>query len=141
MSIKTIPVTISIRDKDIEQSNLKKELRIDRYRLGHELSHQPGLYAWWASLSAAAAARLDELEDRLDDLEEELFEEYKEGRKVTDVKHKIKRDSKYLELRDKVRRWKSAKRFLEKAEKAFEQRLEALRSLSARERRERREEE
>jgi hypothetical protein len=137
--IRKMPVVIHLREKDIRHADLEDELKIDRHSLDRALSRQPGSYAWWSSLHATVKERLDYLEDKLARLHARLALDMKKGRKATEIKYKILLDPDYRELQDKVRKCKSAERFLAGAVRAFDQRLEALRSLAANTRRDRHE--
>jgi len=134
------PVVIQLRPTEVYKADLLKELRVDRTRIDRELLHQPGKYAWWASLSAQVAATVSELEEKLEHLEAKLSKERRARGKpirVGDMKMGFWDSTRYRKLRAKLRHWEDSARFLEKSERAFQQRASMLQSFNANMRKER----
>ena len=141
MSLRHTPVVVRLSEKDVEKSDLMRELRIDRHRLGHELLRQPGKFGWWASLYAEVESKAEILEIRLEEMFGELarhyLRKYKGKLKATELKHRIVGNAEYQKLRRRLWRWKKSERFLKGAVRAFEQRKDVLQSYAADRRKER----
>lgn len=137
--LRKLPVVVRLDPEQVDKSDLIRELKIDKLRLDHELIHQPGKYAWWATLYAECSARVDLLQEKLEHLESRLFIKYlkflhenKKGRiRVADVKHYVLLNGKYQALQKRLRHWRAAERLLKYGVRAFEQRKDVLQSYSA----------
>ena len=74
--IRRAPFVLRIRETDVEQSDLLKELKIDKHKLDRNLLEQPGVYAWWSGLLAEVSSKADKLDMELEELYAELAGEY-----------------------------------------------------------------
>jgi len=130
--LKKIPVVIQLRPNQIQQADLTKELKVDRFNLEKELREQPGKYMWWAALYSEASAKVEFLQEKLDQLEAKLFSKHvKIQERIADVKHQIALEPEYLKLRKRLRHWRDSERLLKFAEKAFLQHHSVLMALNA----------
>lgn len=138
--MKHAPVVIRLSERDTKELDLMKELHVDRHSIGKELLKQPAKYAWWGAMYAQVESKVEVLEGRLDELFGELARSAvkKEGKlKAGEVKHIVITNPEYQKLLQRVYKWRSSKRILKHAVKAFEQRLHALQSYAADQRKER----
>lgn len=137
LKFRKAPVVVRIYPRDVHQVDLLKELKIDKNNLDRELLRQPARYGFWASLYSTVSAKVAFLQEKRDYLEAKLFKSYSvKGVRVTDVKLAVLRNEEYQALTSKLRHWQDAERTLKYAERAFQQRLSALQTVSANVRRE-----
>lgn len=138
--LKKAPVILRLSAQEVYTADLMKELRIDKFDLDRELLRQPAKYAWWAALYSEVAARVEKLEMDLDTLQGNLAQKYGKGLKgarVTDIRHMINTDPKFIQLRDRLWRWRKSERLLKySAVRGFEQRKDVIQSYCANQRRE-----
>lgn len=123
-----------------QEASLHQQLKIDKFDLDRELRRQASRYAYWASIYSDVAAKVDLIQEKLDIKEADLFIKYSKAgvaKRATDLKFYVTRNSEYLDLKRRLRRWKNAERFLKyTALKGFEQRTFMLQALAANKRRE-----
>jgi hypothetical protein len=142
MSLRHAPVVIQLSEKEIEKSDLMRELHVDKSQLGRELLRQPGKFAFWSSLYSEVSSKADlleiQLEEKFGELAKHYYKKYS-GKKIkaTDLKHLIIGNSEYQKLRRRLWKWRKSERFLKGAVRAFEQRKDVLQSHAANERKER----
>ncbi len=130
--LKHIPILIRLHSEDIRKADAAKELRIDRYSLEKELAHQPGVYAFWATMHSQAIAKVESLREQRDILESELYRGFMHDKvKPSAIKHYILRSSRHQRLSRRIRVWEGAERELKGLVRAFEQRHSSLMALNA----------
>lgn len=138
--LKKIPIVIRLNPDSIYNSDLQKELKIDRHRLKTELLRQAGRYAWWVSLHSEVLAKCEEIEDSVELLKSQLFLKYAKeegkGTRKYDLVHRVNLNPKYQIAKARLRKWKKAERILRGAEKSWSQRQVMLQMLYSRERKE-----
>ena len=74
--LRKIPVVIRLDPERVDQSDLSKELRIDKLNLDNELLRQPSKYIWWAALYAETISKCELLREKLDILDSNLSLKY-----------------------------------------------------------------
>lgn len=134
MDAKGLSVHLTIGGED---RNLGKELAINLDTLSEELAAQPSWYAYYASLLADATVNYDKAKAYFEQLRAEVASERRSLRKGTgirltekQVESEVDADSRVIAARDKVLKAKRSMEYLKVAARSFEQRLQALISMS-----------
>lgn len=137
-SLNLLTVTLKLKNGEVKEFDIKKELEISKATLNENFIEQPGKYAWWAAVAETAKAQRDYLEAELDKAEAQADYNVRlklelDGVKITEalVKQNIKLDAGYQEALEKYNQAKKNAAILDKIVRAFDQRLEALISLGA----------
>ena len=133
--LKHLPIIVRLSDKEVKQSDLMRELRIDHANIDRQLARQPGRYAYWSQLYATIAAKVSKYKEDLESLEADVFTDFLGT--VTEKRTAVKQNREYKELKAKLRRWENAERHAKFAERALEHKLSVLMALNANQRRER----
>jgi hypothetical protein len=132
---------IQVGSEEYDLDEAYRDLRVDEVHIIDQISDQPSLFAWWATLAEEANTIAESRRRQLDLVEAELDEEIREeareaSEKITEatVNRRIIREDRYQKAWEKHRDAKRAAALLGVIRRAVEQRLSALIAINNRDR-------